>query len=267
MILNYVFIDEYKNPTHIKMHFHNCFELVYYHNANGYSTWKKTSRAVTDNLVFTEQEPGIYQKLDFETNTLVIIPKNVMHDEKHYVASNLTAIGFSLHESDMSLFGGMDISEPFFYQDKNKKLQNLVMKIEKEYSKHSPVYKEMIQLLISQILTLIFTPQYSTSTDEIIDFAIAYIDEHFTAEIKLDEIAAQTYYSSDHFRILFKKKVGKTPKAYILDKRLDYAKQLINESTLSLSEISSLCGFSDYIQFNKFFKKKEGVSPSEYAKK
>lgn len=267
MILNYVFIDEYKGAAHIKMHYHNCFELVYYHNANGYSTWKKTSRTGSDNLVFTEQEPGIYQKLDFEKNTLVVIPKNVMHDEKHFVASNLTAIGFSLHEDDVRLFGDTNISEPFVFQDKHKKIQNLIMKIEKEYSRHSPFYKEMIQLLISQILTLIFSPQYSTATDEIIDFAISYIDEHFTAEIKLDEIAAQTYYSPDHFRILFKKKVGKTPKAYILDKRLDYAKQLINESNLSLSEISSLCGFTDYIQFNKFFKKKEGIAPSEYAKK
>ncbi len=267
MNLHYVFIDEYKNATHIKMHFHNCYELVYYHNANGYSTWKKTNKTIADNLVFTEQEPGIYQKLDFGPNTLVLIPSNVMHDEKHYTASNLTAIGFSVGEADERIFGGVRPSEPIVFHDKHKKIQSLITKIEKEYSRHTPFYKEMIQLLIMQIITLVLSPQSSTAPDEIMDFAIAYIDEHFTAEIRIEDIAAQTYYSTDHFRVLFRRKMGKTPKAYILDKRLEYAKQLMNESNLSLSEISSLCGFSDYIQFNKFFKKKEGVSPSEYANK
>lgn len=91
-------------------------------------------------------------------------------------------------------------------------------------------------------------------------------NRYCSAKISIDEIASQTYYSTDHFRVLFKKRVGKTPKAYILDKRLDYAKQLMLESNLSLFEISELCGFTDYIQFNKFFKKKEGVGPNEFLK-
>ncbi|MBQ5927259.1 MAG: helix-turn-helix transcriptional regulator, partial [Clostridia bacterium] len=216
--------------------------------------------------VFTEQEPGIYQKLDFAPNTLVIIPKNVMHDEKHFVESKLTAIGFTPDEQDKRYFNEKKVTEPVVYQDPNKKIQSLITKIEKEYSRHTPFYKEMIQLLISQILATVFSAATEPSSDEMIDFTVAYIDEHFTMKISIDEIAAQTYYSTDHFRVLFKQKIGKTPKAYILDKRLEYAKELIEQSNLSLSEISGLCGFTDYIQFNKFFKKKEGLLPSEYLK-
>lgn len=68
-------------------------------------------------------------------------------------------------------------------------------------------------------------------------------------------------------RIIFpkylKKKFGLTPKVYIQEKRLEYAKKLIMETELTLNQISELCGFSDYIQFSKFYKKKEGISPSQ----
>ena len=40
-------------------------------------------------------------------------------------------------------------------------------------------------------------------------------------------------------------------------------KKLIYETNLSLTRISELCGFNDYAQFNKFYKKKEKVSPSQ----
>lgn len=128
MNFHYVFMDEYKSPIHIKMHFHNCYELIYYHNANGYSTWKKTNKSVDDNLVFTELEPGIYKKLDFSSNTLVVIPKNILHDEKHFVESKLMAIGFSPDESDKQLFGKNAFDEPFLYHDNHNKIQNIISK-------------------------------------------------------------------------------------------------------------------------------------------
>jgi transcriptional regulator GlxA family with amidase domain len=53
------------------------------------------------------------------------------------------------------------------------------------------------------------------------------------------------------------------PKAYMIDKRIQFAKKLICETNLSLTRISELCGFNDYAQFNKFYKKKEKVSPSQ----
>lgn len=85
----------------------------------------------------------------------------------------------------------------------------------------------MIRLLLAETIASIFSPQSATVADEMIDFTIAYIDEHFTTKISIEEIASQTYYSTDHFRVLFEQKVGKSPKAYILDKRLEYSKQLI----------------------------------------
>lgn len=211
--------------------------------------------------------PVFTKKLDFSSNTLVVIPKNILHDEKHFVESKLTAIGFSPDESDKQLFGKNAFDEPFLYHDNHNKIQNIISKIEQEYSRRTPYSKEMIRLLLAETIASIFSPQSATVADEMIDFTIAYIDEHFTTKISIEEIAAQTYYSTDHFRVLFEQKVGKSPKAYILDKRLEYSKQLISKTNLSLSEISALCGFTDYIQFNKFFKKKEKITPSEFAGK
>jgi AraC-like DNA-binding protein len=102
-----------------------------------------------------------------------------------------------------------------------------------------------------------------SAQDDLLDFIKNYIDEHFTQNIKIEDLSAKIFYSPDYFCKLFKEKFGTTPKAYILDKRIHFAKKLIYETQLSLTRISELCGFSDYVQFNKFYKKKENISPSQ----
>ena len=65
---------------------------------------------------------------------------------------------------------------------------------------------------------------------------------------------------------LFKKETGKSIINYLLDERLESAKMLIREGSLSLSDIAVETGFSDYNYFSRIFKKRVGVSPISYKK-
>ena len=121
----------------------------------------------------------------------------------------------------------------------------------------------MICLLLNRCLAEIDKTGISSTKDKLLEETKHYIDEHFSHKIKIGELAPQSFYCPDYFSKIFKEKFGLTPKVYIQEKRLEYAKKLIMETELTLNQISELCGFSDYVQFSKFYKKKEGISPSQ----
>ena len=263
MKLNYVFIDRYEKPTHIQMHYHNCFEIVFYHHTNGYTTWKHSDNSASDSLEFTAKEEGIYKQIDFTDGNLVIIPPNILHDEKHDTPSELTAIGFAITSDDKEL-PFLNASSPILFNDHDGEIQKLIQQIELLYSQRTPLYKRIIELLMSSILLKLCSREEKSDPSEIIKFTKHYIDEHFTAPLEIDVLAKQIGYCSDHFRILFHKFTGKNPKDYILDKRFELAKKLLRETDYSSETISSMCGFQNPAQFNKFFKHKSKQTPLQF---
>lgn len=266
MKLKYVFIEKYEKSTHIQMHYHNCFEIVFYYHTNGYTTWKHSDRGTADTadaLIFTDKELGAYKYIEFSDNSVILIPPNTLHDEKHYTDSKLTAIGFSLSPEDKDI-PLLHTAAPLHYHDDNGKIRDLIQKIEQVYSQRTPLYQKIIELLILSILMLLGQDKKVNDTDEQLRFTKAYIDEHFTAPIEVDILARQIGYSVDHFRILFKNYFGQNPKDYILDKRLELAKRLLSETDTPTGTIGGMCGFADPAQFNKFFKNKIGQTPLEY---
>ena len=60
----------------------------------------------------------------------------------------------------------------------------------------------------------------------------------------------------------FKEQVGMSPMEYLTSIRLDKAKWLIINSSLSIKEISNIIGYDDPLSFSKLFKRVEGISPT-----
>ena len=65
---------------------------------------------------------------------------------------------------------------------------------------------------------------------------------------------------------IFKRAYGVTPYAYLLEKKLDLAGQLLRDTNLSVREIAEKLSFADEYYFSNVFKKKTGVSPSVYRR-
>ncbi len=80
------------------------------------------------------------------------------------------------------------------------------------------------------------------------------------------KLAAECNISEVYFRKLFAKHFGTSPKQFIIDLRIQRAKQLLSEGSLNVSAISEKCGFSNPYHFCRLFKKHTGTSPSEYRK-
>ena len=73
-------------------------------------------------------------------------------------------------------------------------------------------------------------------------------------------------YAEDYIRAHFKRITGKTPNEFLSGIRIKRACFLIEtyRDSLSLSQISEQCGYTDYVYFSKKFKSVTGMSPKEY---
>ncbi|MFE5322071.1 helix-turn-helix domain-containing protein [Paenibacillus sp. NPDC056579] len=96
--------------------------------------------------------------------------------------------------------------------------------------------------------------------------ALTFIEEKYTDNISISDIAASIGISSGHLSRLFKAEVGKPPLEYLTEYRLEQGKQLLVDSTQSLHQISEAIGYNDVHTFIRFFKKYEGTTPGEYRK-
>lgn len=98
-----------------------------------------------------------------------------------------------------------------------------------------------------------------------IEKARALIDSIYCSNnVDVERISQEASFSKYHFIRCFKKKFNKTPYKYILEKRLEYAKFKLSESSDSVTSISYETGFESLSYFSLSFKKASGYSPSQF---
>lgn len=95
--------------------------------------------------------------------------------------------------------------------------------------------------------------------------AIAYMNEHYAKDVKLEQLAGMAGLSVNHFIRTFKRRTGMTPLQYVEQRRMDKAKRLLFDSG-KMKEIARQVGYKDEHYFSRAFKKAEGVAPTLYIK-
>jgi AraC family transcriptional regulator len=91
-----------------------------------------------------------------------------------------------------------------------------------------------------------------------------YIHEHLSQAIKLADLAALVGISPYHFSHLFKQSIGIAPYQYLLQQRIERAKQLLQQPDRSITEIAFLCGFNSHSHLSKQFRQLTGMTPTAY---
>ncbi len=91
-----------------------------------------------------------------------------------------------------------------------------------------------------------------------------YIDNHYTADFNLSELSSALYISQTYISHIFKTDMGISPMQYLVKRRIAHAKELLNTTDLSVSEISALCGYDDPVYFSQVFKRIVGSSPTQF---
>ena len=117
--------------------------------------------------------------------------------------------------------------------------------------------------LIIKISKNLLTSVYNGNS-KIVSNAIKYVNSNYSKRISLKDIEDNMHVNSSYFSSLFKNEMGITFISYINQVKIDYACNLLKDSTLSIIDIALEIGFDDQSYFTKVFKKQCGMTPKEY---
>jgi AraC family transcriptional regulator len=90
----------------------------------------------------------------------------------------------------------------------------------------------------------------------------AYIDERLHEQLDLATLAAVVGLGIWTFIRHFRESFGRTPHAYVIERRIDRARRLLAESALPIKEIASLCGFADQAHMTRMFQTHLHTTPA-----
>lgn len=94
-----------------------------------------------------------------------------------------------------------------------------------------------------------------------------YVKNNLSRKITLSDIAWKLHCSTVTLTEHFKKEYGMTIMEYVMKKRMEKARRLLNNSELSIREVAEECGFVDDEYFSRCFKESHGASPVAWRKK
>lgn len=136
-------------------------------------------------------------------------------------------------------------------------------KMEKHaYPDNTEKYGHLCGCILSILEDIAEAAQYTSLTRKIME----YIHSDSRRRITLEDIGRITFFSPIYCDTVFRRETGRSIIDYVLDRRIDEAKKLLLEGTMSLSEISEAVGFNDYNYFSRVFKKRSGYSPTAYRR-
>lgn len=112
---------------------------------------------------------------------------------------------------------------------------------------------------------------YSASSDEsqnikqlYVQKALDYIQKNYSRKITIEQIADFIGIDRKYMSSLFKKFLRTSPQEFLIKFRMDKACVLLTQNMLSIQDIAHSVGYDDPLLFSKMFKKRKGLSPSQY---
>ena len=124
------------------------------------------------------------------------------------------------------------------------------------------VFKLIVRLL-DQLTSDSACDMLAPSSYKIRDF----IDANIQADICLDDIASKFFFSKSYIISCFKNEFGISPKQYIIQKKIETAKNMLLETDMSIKAIAEMLHFADSHHFSNTFKKQTGTAPVEFRMK
>jgi len=102
---------------------------------------------------------------------------------------------------------------------------------------------------------------------ERLHLAKVFLDTHYQTPITIERLSQEATLSPYHFIRLFRRQYKQTPHQYLIQRRIDRAKELLQSSDLPITEICVEVGFESLGSFSTLFRKATGLSPSVYRQK
>lgn len=124
--------------------------------------------------------------------------------------------------------------------------------------------EEQLNCLYDLFSHILFEKAIEIETDSFIESATAFIDNHLCEQITIEMLCHALNVSRNYLYRSFHECYGQTVNDYITERRINKAKVLLAETADPIYSIAEKTGFENHTYFCKLFKKKTGISPSQY---
>ncbi len=235
-------------------HYHDVTELLFVKSGNvRYEVGDKEYDLKKNTLVISRPEVShrIYTEgdSDYERYNMLFDEKKLPFELYERIPHDLNVISFDGNKTVIGAFERMDI-----YCQKlcGEDLEGILFGIINE-------------ILINVIITTESEKETGAQLTPSVLGAVRYIEENLCTVEGIDEICRELYISKSHLHHLFATELDTSPKKYILDRRLERARQALASGDRA-TEIYSECGFGDYSSFFRAYKKRYGYSPVDTPK-
>lgn len=145
------------------------------------------------------------------------------------------------------------------WREKSEVLSRLYLKI--------PEFRdEQIASLGTLLPNVLFESAVFIEFDDQTSEIAEYIKNNPSAELSVGSVCKRFHISKNSLYSAFREYFGRTVSEYITDVRMERARYLLRETSAPVYEIAESIGIDNYTYFCKLFKKREGISPTEYRK-
>lgn len=183
---------------------------------------------------------------------LGVLSENALRNLRYHLVISAALI------ARMCIEGGMTLSESYGLSDYYIRLADTETSLERLSALHVEMSMEYVSRMRKLSSVKVFSRPVATCID--------YILEHLDTRIKMSSLSAVTGLSSSYLSRIFKEETGVTVTAFVLDKKLETARNMLEYSEYPVSWITNTLAFPSESYFCKVFKEAYGTPPARYRK-
>ncbi len=260
--LLYVSTSKYEGDWQSILHSHPFSELFYVVHGSG--------TFITEGMEFSVCK-----------NDMVIINPHVQHTEKslyttplEYIVLGIDGLAFSFEKIASvqdSILMQTASGDVYKYNTQNSYVYAYLNIMLEEITKKEENYEAVCQNLLEVILLCMLRNNNLSivqSSNVLLNRECAqiknYLDANYAENITLDTLASFSHMNKYYLAHAFTKYMGVSPITYLLQKRIEEGKSLLGSTSHSISQISTILGFSSQSYFSQAFKKATGKTPVQY---
>lgn len=255
-------------------HKHDYFELMYVHRGHCVNCFQD-------------------RRISLSQGDLLLLNPNILHDpytsrEEDVMINIMLSRDLFRHSlmpmlADNQLFTGFFSN--YFYQVNNtqdfllfqsssmQRAGQVVVDIIEEYLNRPVCYKHVIEselVVLFALLTRSYSEQHDIRPEMgdramLIANVLSYVNQH-CSEVTLKQLEDEFSYSSNYLSRLIQKHTGKTFSELVHHYRLEKIRAALENTSLPIADLVQMSGFNDLSYLNKVFKKKFGLTPSQYRR-
>lgn len=185
-----------------------------------------------------------------------------------FIESSLNHLNYHLPKVDETSRWNIELDEYFLFNNQSlASATNNIMRIAMDDNSQKDIMADfalkelLIRLMQTQARSMV--EKNIVKNKSRIGFVVDYIKKNLHQKLSIDSIAKMAYVSKSNFFKMFKDELGTSPNEFILQERINRAKELL-ASQNSIKETAYQTGFSDANYFTRVFKQLVGVTPKSY---